>query len=51
VGCYGHFRVNDPICRNYCAISIRCAIEQDRNMQVELHEDYFPLEDLFFANQ
>jgi hypothetical protein len=51
VGCYGHFRVKDPICRHYCAISIRCAIERDKNMQVELQEDYFSLEDLFFANQ
>ncbi|MCP4692237.1 MAG: hypothetical protein GY859_29605 [Desulfobacterales bacterium] len=39
IGCYGHFRPGDPICKKLCAISLRCAAAQDNNIRVELLED------------
>ena len=32
LGCFGHFRSEDRVCRNHCAIRIRCAIERDQKL-------------------
>ncbi len=39
MGCYGHYKPADPICKNLCAINLRCAAEQNKNIRVELLED------------
>ena len=39
VGCYGNFSINDPLCKSYCALNIRCAIEHDQMIQLEVLED------------
>jgi hypothetical protein len=39
VGCFGDFDIDDPICRRFCVLSIRCAIEQDQNARMELLEE------------
>ncbi len=39
LGCYGNFSVRDFICREFCALSIRCAIEHDQGVQLEILED------------
>ncbi len=39
IGCYGQFKPGDPICKKLCAVSLRCAAEQDNNIRVELLED------------
>jgi len=39
LGCFGDFDVADSICRRFCALSIRCAIEQDQNARMELLEE------------
>jgi hypothetical protein len=43
VGCFGEFNSEDRICRKFCALCIRCAIESDQVTKMEI------LEDLFFA--
>ncbi len=43
VGCFGEFNPEDRICREFCALCIRCAIESDQVAKMEI------LEDLFFA--
>ncbi len=43
VGCFGDFNPEDQICRKFCALCIRCAIESDQVTKMEI------LEDLFFA--
>ena len=43
LGCFGDFDPEDRICREYCALCIRCAIESDQITRMEI------LEDLFFA--
>lgn len=39
MGCFGRFRNNDPICRNRCALNLRCAIERDQNERFEILEE------------
>jgi hypothetical protein len=36
LGCFGNFILVDPICRNKCALRLRCAIEQDQNTRMEV---------------
>ena len=39
MGCFGAYRKNDFICRNQCALNIRCAIEHDQNERFEILEE------------
>ena len=39
VGCFGGFRRDDPICRQRCALNLRCAIEHERNERFEILEE------------
>lgn len=39
LGCFGSFQADDPICRHYCAIRIRCAIERDQAILLEVLEE------------
>jgi hypothetical protein len=39
LGCFGSFQSDDPICRRYCAIRIRCAIERDLAICLEVFEE------------
>jgi hypothetical protein len=39
LGCFGRFRISDPICKKYCALNLRCAIESDQKEQLEILED------------
>lgn len=39
--CFGEYNKNDPLCSNYCALRLRCAIEQDNNIRNELLEELF----------
>jgi hypothetical protein len=39
LGCFGRYRKTDPICRQRCALSLRCAIENDRNERFEMLEE------------
>jgi hypothetical protein len=45
--CFGGFQSDNPLCRKYCALSIRCAIEQDQNNRIELFEDIMSVEEQF----
>ena len=37
--CFGDYLSQDPICRKYCALRLRCAIEHDRETRYERFED------------
>ena len=39
LGCFGDFNIEDTICKKYCVLSLRCAIERDHNDRIELLED------------
>ena len=46
IGCFGNFNIEDLICKKYCALSLRCAIKRDKNIQMELFEDLISFEDM-----
>ena len=39
MGCFGAYRKDDLICKNKCALNIRCAIEHDQNERFEILEE------------
>jgi hypothetical protein len=39
LGCFGAFNINDRVCKKYCALNLRCAIEQDQNARIELLDE------------
>jgi len=39
IGCFGEFNPEDRICRQYCALCLRCAIESDQVTRMEILED------------
>jgi hypothetical protein len=49
LGCFGNFRFEDSICRARCAIRIRCAIERDREISMEVFEEMDAGDDLPFT--
>ena len=51
LGCFGAFRMSDPICRKYCALNLRCAIESGQNEQMEILEDLISSETWNTKNQ
>ncbi|MBW1841396.1 MAG: hypothetical protein JRI75_06340 [Deltaproteobacteria bacterium] len=46
LGCFGDFNIEDTICKNYCVLSLRCAIERDQNTRIELLEDLISSDEL-----
>jgi hypothetical protein len=51
VGCFGGFRKDDPICRRFCVLRIRCAIQQDQDARLEIMEDLAACERMVFKIQ
>lgn len=39
LGCFGNFNVEDTICKKFCILSLRCAIERENNARMEILED------------
>lgn len=39
VECFARFDISSGICRKYCALRLRCAIEQSEQMRIEQLED------------
>jgi hypothetical protein len=39
LGCFGNFDAEDPICLRLCALNLRCTIEHDQNVRLEMIED------------
>ena len=39
LGCFGNFQMEDPVCKNLCALRLRCAIERDQIARMELLEE------------
>jgi hypothetical protein len=51
LGCFGNFSLDDPICRNLCAINLRCAIESEQNTRLEILQDLVSSDDLYVKIQ
>ncbi len=39
VDCYGRFDISATLCRKFCAVRLRCAVEQSEQMKIEQLED------------
>lgn len=44
--CYGDFNLADTVCRKYCALRLRCAIEQQEQMRIEQIEDMISADEI-----
>jgi hypothetical protein len=45
LGCFGNFNRGNLICKKFCAVNLRCAIERDQSVRLELIEDLVASED------
>jgi len=39
LGCFSNYNINDTICKKYCSLRLRCAIERDQNTKLEILND------------
>ncbi len=39
VDCYGRFDFSATLCRKFCAVRLRCAVEQSEQLKIEQLED------------
>jgi hypothetical protein len=51
LGCFGNFNLEDLICKTFCAINIRCAIERDQNARIEILQELASSDDLYLKIQ
>lgn len=49
--CLGNFNIQDPLCKTFCALSLRCAIDRDKNTRLELLEDLMSHNGVFIKMQ
>jgi len=49
--CFGSFDLDDSICRQFCAINLRCAVEKEKNARFELIQDLVSPEDTYRITQ
>jgi hypothetical protein len=46
LNCFGDYMRTSPFCASHCALRLRCVIEQNHNMHMELLEDLIASEAL-----
>jgi len=51
LSCFGEFDLEDRICKRYCALRIRCAVEKDQNTRMDLLEDVISPEMMYAITQ
>ena len=49
--CMGEFNREDHICRNHCALRLRCAVEHSQKARLELIEDIMTSNSTFIKIQ
>ena len=45
LGCFGTFERSNALCRNYCALRLKCVIEQNNNIRMELLDEWLAEQD------
>jgi hypothetical protein len=50
LSCFGECNVEDPVCKDLCALRLRCTIERDQRLRMELLED-LALDDVLEVRQ
>ena len=48
LGCFGEYDAADMICKRFCSLRLRCAIENDQNARIELIEDLMSYDEMNF---
>lgn len=43
--CFGDYSKNNKLCTEHCAIKLRCAIEQNNNIRIEILEELMASEE------
>lgn len=51
IGCFGRFNLNDPICKRFCALSLRCSIEYEDNTRMEIIDELVSSDSVFIKMQ
>ena len=46
LGCLGEFNIEDPVCRQFCALRLRCAVDNGQKERAELLEELFDAGDM-----
>ncbi len=47
LGCFGNFNIENLICNKFCVLSLRCAIDRDKNIKMDLLEDLISSSGMF----
>ena len=51
LGCFGDYSKDHPLCSKHCVLRLRCAIEQEHNLRMELLEDLMASDNLLVTIQ
>jgi hypothetical protein len=51
LGCFGGFNINDMVCKKFCALNLRCAIEQEQNARREILNELVSEKNLYMTIQ
>jgi hypothetical protein len=49
--CFGEFDLEDKLCKRYCALRIRCAVEKEQTHRMDLLEDVISPEMMYAITQ
>jgi hypothetical protein len=51
IGCVGEYDPADELCTRHCALKLRCVIEYNKNLRLEVIEDIVASNDTFIKTQ
>jgi len=51
IGCFGRFRMEDPVCKSLCALRLRCSTEHEQNDRLELLEELVSSDTMYLKIQ
>lgn len=51
LGCFGSISLEDTVCRRFCVLNLRCAIEKDQNTRMELMDEMEFADDMMLRTQ
>jgi hypothetical protein len=46
LGCFGDYNRINPMCSGHCVLRLRCAIQQNHNMRMEMLEEWVAFDGL-----
>ncbi len=49
--CFGDYNRSNPLCAKHCVLRIRCVIEQDQNIRMELFSELVSVDGIIMNDQ